>query len=155
LTIEGTLINTARKEVKDINYPIPDVYAYIQNRVNVSRNTVYEVLKQSGRYNELAINPQSFLDKVVVAIRNTLNVLLVDGIKYHKINGYCYEMSLLHDEEIETYLDNLLAVSNDKQDKTPFNYYSVDNANSPANVKQKKVLSFSSNYHGILKSPPP
>ena len=35
-------------------------------------------------------------------------------------------MSLLHDEEIETYLDNLLAVSNDKQDKTPFNYYAVD-----------------------------
>jgi type III restriction enzyme len=124
--IDGTLINTARKEVKDINYPIPDVYAYIQNRVNVSRNTVYEVLKQSGRYKELAINPQSFLDKVVMAIRNTLNALLVDGIKYHKINGSFYEMSLLHDEEIETYLDNLLKVSNNKQDKTLFNYYPVD-----------------------------
>ena len=124
--IDGTLKNTARKEVEEFNYPIPDVYAYIQNRVNVSRNTVYEVLKQSGRYNELAINPQLFLDKVVVAIRNTLNSLLVDGIEYHKINGSFYEMSLFDGEEIETYLDNLLAVSKDKQDKTLFNYYPVD-----------------------------
>lgn len=124
--IDGTLKNTARKEVEDINYPIPDVYAYIQNRVNVSRNTVYEVLNQSGRYNELTINPQLFLDKVVLAIRNTLNSLLVNGIEYHKINGSFYEMSLFDGEEIETYLDNLLAVSNDKQDKTLFNYYPVD-----------------------------
>lgn len=124
--IEGTLKNTLRKEVKDISYPIPDVYAYIQNRVNVSRNTVYEVLKQSERLDELAINPQLFLDKVVLAIRNTLNELLVNGIKYHKVNNAFYEMSLLHDQELETYLDNLLAVSSDKQDKTLFNYYAVD-----------------------------
>ncbi len=124
--IEGTLKNTARKDIEDINYPIPDVYAYIQNRVNVSRNTVYEVLKQSGRCNELAVNPQLFLDKVVMAIRNALNELLINGIEYHKINGSFYEMSLFKAEEIETYLDNLLAVSVDKQDKTPFNYYPVD-----------------------------
>ncbi|MFZ2727175.1 MAG: DEAD/DEAH box helicase family protein [Methylococcaceae bacterium] len=124
--IEGTLKNTARKQVEDIYYPIPDVYAYIQNRVNVSRNTVYEVLKQSKRYDELAINPQLFLDKVVLAIRNTLNELLVDGIEYQKINNSFYEMSLLRDAEIETYLDNLLKVSDDKQDKTLFNYYPVD-----------------------------
>ncbi len=124
--IGGTLKNTARKDIDEINYPIPDVYAYIQNRVNVSRNTVYEVLKQSGRCNELAVNPQLFLDKVVIAIRNALNALLVDGIEYHKINGSFYEMSLFKAEEIETYLDNLLAVSHDKQDKTPFNYYPVD-----------------------------
>jgi type III restriction enzyme len=124
--IDGTLKNTARKEVEEFNYPIPDVYAYIQSRVNVSRNTVYEVLKQSERYNELAINPQLFLDKVVLAIRNALNELLVNGIEYHKINGSYYEMSLFHGEEIETYLDNLLKVSEDKQDKTLFNYYPVD-----------------------------
>jgi len=99
--IDGTLINIGRKDTEEIRYPVPDVYAYIQSRVNVSRNTVYEVLKLSERYPELAINPQLFLDKVVGAIRNALNSLLVAGIKYEKINGSFYEMSLFHSEEIE------------------------------------------------------
>jgi type III restriction enzyme len=124
--IDSNLKNTVRKNIDDIKYPVPDVYAYIQNRVNVSRNTVYEVLKQSGCYKELAINPQLFLDKVVIAIRNALNALLVDGIKYHKINGSFYEMSLFKDEEIETYISSLLKVSENKKDKTVFNYYPVD-----------------------------
>ncbi|MDD5463077.1 MAG: hypothetical protein PHG00_15840 [Methylococcales bacterium] len=84
--IDGTLKNIGRTDVEEIRYPVPDVYSYIQSRVNVSRNTVYEVLKQSGRYPELAINPQLFLDKVVGAIHNALNSLLVAGIEYQKIN---------------------------------------------------------------------
>lgn len=124
--IDGTLISIGRKDAEEIRYPVPDVYAYIQYRVNVSRNTVYEVLKQSKRYPELAINPHTFLDKVVGAIRHALNSLLVEGIKYQKINGSFYEMSLFHHEEIETYLDNLQAVTEAKQHKTPFNYYPVD-----------------------------
>jgi len=124
--IDGTLINIGRKDAEEIRYPVPDVYGYIQNRVNVSRNTVYEVLKQSERYAELAINPQLFLDKVVGAIRNALNSLLVAGIKYEKINDSFYEMSLFHHEEIESYLTDLQLVTTAKQHKTPFNYYPVD-----------------------------
>ncbi|MEY3788016.1 MAG: hypothetical protein RLZ75_2223 [Pseudomonadota bacterium] len=124
--IGGTLVNIARKDADEIRYPVPDVYAYIQSRVNVSRNTVYEVLKQSERYPELAINPQLFLDKVVGAIRNALNNLLVAGIKYQKINDSFYEMSLFYNEEIETYLDGLQQVTKAMQHKTPFNYYAVD-----------------------------
>jgi type III restriction enzyme len=122
----GTLVSIGRTNAQEIPYPVPDVYAYIQHRVNVSRNTVCEVLKLSGRYGELHINPQLFLDKVVAAIRYALNGLLVDGIKYQKINGSYYEMSLFNHEEIETYLSELQAVTAAKQDKTPFNYYPVD-----------------------------
>lgn len=126
--IGGTLKTIVRKDAEDMRYPVPDVYAYVQSRVNVSRNTVYEVLKQSGRYEELTINPQLFLDKVVAAIRGALNSVLVEGIKYQKINGAVYEMSLFHSEEIETYLDGLQAVTATQQHKTPFNYYPVDSA---------------------------
>ncbi len=122
--VTGDLTSISIKQASDIIYPVPDVYAYIQNRVNVSRNTVFEVLKQSQRHNELAINPQMFLDTVVAAIRSALNGLLVNGIEYHKINDAVYEMNLLESEQIETYLDGLLEVKN--QEKTPFNYYPVD-----------------------------
>ncbi|MGZ8184039.1 MAG: restriction endonuclease, partial [Methylobacter sp.] len=52
--------------------------------------------------------------------------LLVEGVKYERINGSIYEMSLFKLEEIETYLSNLLPVTAEKQYKTPFNYYAVD-----------------------------
>jgi type III restriction enzyme len=122
--VSGELKSINRKQASNSIYPVPDVYAYIQNRVNVSRNTVFEVLKQSQRHNELAINPQMFLDTVVAAIRSALNNLLVNGIEYHKINDSFYEMNLLEAEQIETYLDGLQEVK--KQEKTPFNYYPVD-----------------------------
>lgn len=44
---------------------VPDVYAYIQNRVHLSRSTIFAILSQSGRLNELLRNPQAFLDMTV------------------------------------------------------------------------------------------
>jgi len=122
--IEETLKDTGVKKSEEVRYLVPDVYGYIQSRVDVSRNTVYEILKQSNRLGELEINPQMFLDNVIGAIRRTLNSLLVEGVKYEQINGAYYEMRLFEYEEIEIYLTNLFMVS--KQDKTPFNYIPVD-----------------------------
>ncbi len=122
--IAGTLKNIAIKESEEARYLMPDIYNYIQSRVNVSRNTVYEILRQSNRIKELEINPQLFLDNVIGAIRRTLNSLLVEGVKYEQINGSYYEMKLFEYEEIETYLSNLFTVS--KQDKTLFNYIPID-----------------------------
>lgn len=107
-------------------YAIPDVYTYVQRRVNISRQTIFEILKQSRRFVELEINPQMFLDNFSEAIRITLNELMVDGIKYERINGKQYEMTLFEDEEIETYLSDLFKVN--KQDKTIFNYIPVDSS---------------------------
>lgn len=122
--IEGMLKDITAKKSEEVRYLIPDVYGYIQSRVNVSRNTVYEILSQSNRLGELEINPQMFLDNVIGAIRRTLNSLLVEGVKYEQINGAYYEMRLFEFEEIETYLSNLFAVS--KQNKTLFNYIPID-----------------------------
>lgn len=91
---------------------VPDVYAYIQNRVHLSRSTLFAILDQSDRLNELLINPQAFLDIAIAAIKNCLQELLVKGIEYHEINGRRYEMTLL-DEDIETYLSSVYPPAND------------------------------------------
>lgn len=124
--IEGVLQNTSIKYADEIRYQIPDVYGYIQSKVDLTRNTIFEILKRSNRYHELEINPQMFLDNVVAVIRRNLNALLVAGIRYEQINGQRYEMKLFQLEEIETYLENLFAVT--KTDKTLFNYIQVDSS---------------------------
>lgn len=122
--VTSALKDSGTKQTEAARYIIPEVYSYIQNRVDVGRNTVYEIIVQSGRVVELEINPQLFLDNIIAALRRAQNSLLVEGVKYEQINGAYYEMRLFEFEEIETYLSNLFAVN--KPEKTPFNYVPVD-----------------------------
>jgi type III restriction enzyme len=127
--IEGTLRNTERTAANTDIYPIPDIFGYVQSQVDISRYTTYEVISQSGRADELLINPQKFLDNVVAAVKRTLNELLVEGIKYEKINGASYEMKLFEAQEIEAYLSNLFEVT--REDKTIYNYIEIDSNSTP------------------------
>ena len=122
--IEGQLVREHHQEVAPTQYSLPDVYGYLQSRVEVTRPTIFQILKQSGRYDELLINPQMFLDHVVGAIRRTLNRLLVDGIKYEKLAGREYAMQLFEDEEVEQYVSNLYETKNPA--RTLYNYVPVD-----------------------------
>lgn len=118
--IEGKLSDIGRAEATALPYLIPDVFGYVQSHVDISRSTIYEILSRTDRTEELLVNPQMFLDNLVLAVRQTLNALLVEGIKYDKLHGQQYEMGLFEAEEIETYLSNLFEVS--KPEKTLYNY---------------------------------
>lgn len=90
------------------NYPwkIPDILGYIQIHTELTRHTIRAILKQSERLNDVLINPQLFLDYCIKAIKETLQELMIDGIKYRRIGSSEYEMSLFHQNELEIYLDN-------------------------------------------------
>ncbi len=122
--IENTLTDISIKKTDEIPYSIPDVYGYIQNKLDITRHTIYEILIQSDRYEELALNPQMYLDNVVACMQQTLNTLLVEGVRYEAINGQRYEMTLFKLEEIETYLSTLFKIT--KTDKTVFDYVPID-----------------------------
>ncbi len=122
--IEGQLTDMTRHIVENTNHTIPDVYAYIQGKVNITRRTIFEILKRSGRIKDLTLNPQLFLDNLVQKIQTVLYELMVDGIKYEKLGSREYEMLLFENEEIKTYLSNLFKVN--KQEKTIYNYVPLD-----------------------------
>ncbi|CAN5273484.1 hypothetical protein BH23BAC1_BH23BAC1_49290 [soil metagenome] len=78
---------------------------YIQSKTELTRSTILEVLKKSGRINELLLNPQLFMDNAANAIKTALYELMIDGIKYEKIGNTVFEMQLFEDNELEIYLD--------------------------------------------------
>jgi len=96
-------------------FRIPDVLFYIQERTELTRSTVLEILLQSGRTGEIMINPQLFLDNAVTAINEVLNDLMIDGIKYEKIGAKEYEMRLFEEYDIHV---NDLTFKVTKKDKT-------------------------------------
>jgi type III restriction enzyme len=111
--IEGIHIGVGDTDAKQYGTNVPDVYGYVQNRVHLSRSTIFSILDGSGRMGELLLNPQAFLDTAISAIKTCLQTLMVEGIEYHTINGQRYEMSLF-DEELETYLSSVYPPSDDE-----------------------------------------
>ncbi len=95
---------------------IPDPIAYIQQRTELTRDTIVRILEQSKRLQDIVTNPQLFLDLVANTIKRVMNELLVDGIKYEKIGNEVYEMRLFRAEELETYFVN-------NKDKTIYEEY--------------------------------
>ena len=113
----GIVAETRASYTTSLNgmFKIPDVLFYIQERTELTRSTILEILKGSGRVGDLLINPQFFLDNAVVAIKDVLYELMIDGIKYEKIGTKEYEMRLFEDYDIHI---NNLTFNVSKQEKT-------------------------------------
>ena len=103
---------------------LPDILGYIQGKTNLTRDTILKMILQSGKLAEIPRNPQQFMDLSVHTILRNLQEMMIDGIKYEKIAGECWEQKQFENEELEAYLDELYKVQ--KQDKTLYNYIEVD-----------------------------
>ncbi len=87
------------------SWKIPDVLGFIQSKTELTRTTIEQILVQSGRIEDILVNPQLFLDLTIQAIKRVLHDLMIDGIKYQKIGTKEYEMSLFEAQELEIYLN--------------------------------------------------
>ena len=100
---------------------LPDILAFLQKETELTRHTLAEILKQSGRLAEFKINPQAFMAAVASEISRALHGLMLDGIQYEKVTGQQWEMSRIEqeaEEGIVRYLSNLYQVQN--KDKALF-----------------------------------
>jgi type III restriction enzyme len=99
----------------DKAFRIPDILAYMQSKIGLTRSTILQILIESDRLDDVIINPQLFLDNAVAEIKEVLNDLIVEGIKYEKIGYVEYEMRLFEDYEIHV---NELTFVISKKEKT-------------------------------------
>jgi len=87
---------------------VPDILAYLQEQTELTRSTLVRILKDSGRLAEFFVDPQRFMDAAAAILRYELHQLLIDGIKYERIQGAGgeaeWEMLLFKDEELIDYL---------------------------------------------------
>jgi len=106
-----------RNQTTIVSQNIPDIFAYIENKTQLTRTTILEILNQSGKIKDISKNPQDFLDKICDVISKEMQALMIDGIRYEKIGNIEYEMKLFDDRELEIYInDNSFNVTN--TDKT-------------------------------------
>ncbi len=85
---------------------IPDILGYIQSKTDLTRSTIFKILKESGRIKDILVNPQLFLDLSSSAINKSLFNLMIEGIKYEKIGNLEYEMKLFEAQELEVFVND-------------------------------------------------
>lgn len=90
---------------------LPDILAYLQNETELTRSTLVEILKSSGRLDEFFIDPQRFMDQVARILKHALHSLVVEGIKYEKLPADSrdgeWEMRRFESEELVNYLSSV------------------------------------------------
>lgn len=124
LTDDGVTTNYKGEKVAKgvVDYIIPDFLGYIQNRTELTRSTIWAILEQSCRLDDISVNPQLFMDLAVSAIRRVLYDIMIDGIEYHRIGTSEYEMRRFTDNELEIYLNDFTHKVN-KSEKTIYEEY--------------------------------
>ena len=104
-------------------HALPDILTELQNKTNLTRRTIADILIKSQRLVDFERNPQTFIEKVAKYIKDEMRVFLADGVKYEKVDD-CY-----HIETFESEDETLLAYLNDRiveSKKSPYNYAVCD-----------------------------
>ena len=117
--ISAVMIRTPEETYAPKAIRVPDILSYIQGKVELTRSTIFEILKSSNRLAEFAVNPQRFMDAVVKEIRDVLHRMIIEGIQYERLEGISYQMSRFYEDEhkLEFANDRIVAT-----DKSVYNY---------------------------------
>lgn len=88
---------------------LPDIITDLQDKTQLTRKSIVQILIDSHRLEDFKRNPQQFIDYASEAINRTKRLALVDGIRYTKIGeDHFYAQELFKQEELKGYLKNTL-----------------------------------------------
>jgi len=99
------------------NYKLPDIVSYLTEATMLKRQTVIDILIDSKKLDDFPKNPQRFIERASEIIKHEMELFIVDGITYHKIDEdgtkAIYAQELFQNEELHGYLGkNMLKVEN-------------------------------------------
>lgn len=108
-------------EAKD--FPLPDILSILQDETQLTRKSLAKMLLDSGRLSSFTNNPQKFIEQAVDIIKSQMRLVIVSGIRYHRMgDDHYYAQELFEKEELFGYLNqNML-----KADKSVFDHVVYD-----------------------------
>ena len=84
---------------------LPDVLTELQDRTQLTRRSIQQILCRSSRLDDFKRNPQQFIGRAAQVINHCKRQALVDGIKYQRLGDDCYyAQELFETEELTGYL---------------------------------------------------
>ena len=121
--IQGSTLSERLEDYVTVHHTLPDIITELQNRTNLTRKTIVEILTGSKRLEDFKNNPQKFIEEVTKIIQREMKLLLGDGVKYYKIDDESYyAVELFQNEELLAYLNDNAVES----EKSPFDHVIYD-----------------------------
>ena len=143
---------TVTREEVNVNV-LPDILTYLQNETELTRQTIYKILKRLRKLSAFKNNPQKFMTMVARAISEALNDLMLEGIQYEKIADQYWEMSRIKEdgeESIRRNLDNLNVYEVQNKNKSLYDAVIFD---SETEKQFAKDLDINENVRLFVKLP--
>ncbi len=104
---------------------VPDVFGILRNELHLTKATLLEIFKRADRGQDILNNPEKFVEEAHLILKNVKAEMLVDGIRYIKIQGEEYSaQEVFEKDELLAYIDNAIA-----SDKSVYDYAVVDDSN--------------------------
>jgi len=124
--IEGITMHEGETSIGIIDQKVeflPDIVGYLQNETQLTRRSIVEILRQSGKLELFKINPQKFIEGCIDIINEQMRLHIVDGIVYTRIGDHeCYSQELFQNEQLTGYLHSNMLVSS----KSPYEHIVYD-----------------------------
>lgn len=100
----------------------PDLLSVLQDKTGLTRRSLVQILKESGRINDFIKNPNSFINEVIIRINYVKSLSIIDGIKYYPISSESYAQSLFNEKELTGYTRRMFKAGN----KSLHEYINID-----------------------------
>ena len=121
---------------------------FLQNETGLTRKTIVSILTKSKSLDAFKKNPQAYIEFVLDVIRRKKIAMLVNGIKYERLDNDMWCQELFESQELKGYLNSNLLES--KKDKSPYDYVIYD---SDIEKKMAQRLEDSGNVKVYAKLP--
>jgi len=113
--------------LQESDVDLPDLITELQDRTQLTRRTIVQILTGSARLPDFKRNPQLFIDRTAEIVNRCKRLALVDGIKYQKLGDqYVYAQELFDQNELMGYLKGKSARLNAQ--KSIYEHVVVDSA---------------------------
>ena len=127
--VEVEFKDTIKQDLQQRTYRLPDLIREIQDATMITRSTIIDILLKADKWELFKLNPHQFIEKTIKIFNSVKRELIVDGIKYEKIDDY-YEQSQFEVEKEEDalvgYLEKNAVATRDEDPRSLYTHVLYD-----------------------------
>jgi type III restriction enzyme len=104
--IEGEELESLKRiKIENKVFKVPNIIEFLQKETFLTRKTISRILLKSNSLDEFKKNPQQYMDLSLKIISDELNNLILNKIKYNKIEDI-YSQEIFDPKELYVYIKN-------------------------------------------------
>lgn len=146
---------SAFNTVSEVGIDLPDILTELQNKTQLKRGTLVDILLQSSRLEDFKRNPQQFLEIASEAINRSKRYQLVDGVRYRRLGDQeYYAQELFEHEELKGYLKNTLAAQKSVHEMIIYDSQGVEESFARS-LEENEAVKIYAKLPGWFKVPTP